>query len=217
MPISSFHGLRKNSVPTKPWNSTKTSPQKTSLRESPTHTARKRSYGVPRLWENEFQESFGEEQDEAKHFKSYRSPVATYTQKNYGKTPRRSSINSRPRSARQERGVKRRDTFPKFQGEISSLRTAERVFRRSKTDPSIIPDKKARKNSNKPPQRPTTLWTTDKKVEKASPKFHRRKVGGYCSRHCNINVKHKLLVLDAISGHLDYSSFAMQLLNLISK
>lgn len=174
MPISSFHGLRKNSVPSKPWNSTKSSSQKISPHDSPT---RKRSLGVPRLWENDFHEVYGEEPDYAKYFKGNRSPVITYTQRSYGKTPRKSSVNSRPRSARQERTLKRRDTFPKFSREIrSSQRVDESVFRRSKTDPSIISEKNIRKISNNPPRRPTSLWSVGKKEEKSPTKLRRRKV-----------------------------------------
>ena len=172
MPISSFHGLRRNSVPTKPWNCTKSSPQ----RASPTGTyTRKRSvFGVPQLWsENEF-----EEQDDAKYLKNNRSPVVSHTQRSYGKTSRKSSVNSRPSSVRQERwSLKRRETFPKFTGETCSPRTAAKDLRRSKTDPSIFPDKKARRNINKPLKRPTTLWNVGKKEDRSSTKFRRRKVG----------------------------------------
>lgn len=176
MPISSFHGLRRNSVPTKPWNSTKCSPQKNNPRESPTRT---RSFRVPRLWESGIHDVYEEDRDDAKHLKGYHSSVAIYTKNSYGngKTLRKSSMNPRPRSARQESRLKRRDTFPKFAGEISSTRrSTEQTFRRSKTDPSIVPEKRARKISNKTPKRPTSLWTVGKKEELASTKIRRQKV-----------------------------------------
>ena len=173
MPISSFHGLRKNSVPSKPWNSTKCSPQKNNPRESPTRT---QSFRVPRLWESGIHE---EDLDDAKYLKGYHSSVGIYTKNSYGngKALRKSSMTSRPRSAREESRLKRRDTFPKFAGEISSSRrTTEQNFRRSKTDPSIVPEKRARKNSNKTPKRPTSLWTVGRKEGFSSTKIRRQKV-----------------------------------------
>ena len=177
MPISSFHGLRKNSIPTKPWNSTKCSPQKNTPRESPT---RRWSFRVPRLWESGFHDVNEEDRDDAKYLKGYHSPVVISTKNSYGnrKTLRKSSMNSRPRGARQESRLKRRDTFPKFAGEISSTRCpTEQIFRRSKTDPSIVPEeKRTRKISNKPPKRPTSLWTLGKKEELSPTKTRRQKV-----------------------------------------
>lgn len=175
MPISSYHGLRKNSVPATPWNSTKTSPHRNGLSRShqTSNNSRKRPIGLPRLWDHE-EFLIDDEQDGDKCSKSYPSPVV--------RSYRRSSASSRPRSARlaTDRGLKRRDTFPKFAGEISDSYSTEgrRVYTRSKSDPSILAEKKRRKSSNTAPKRPSTLWTVGKRQDKSNSfSLRRRKVG----------------------------------------
>lgn len=179
MPISSFHGLRKNSIPTKPWNSTRSSPQ----RSSPTETRKRSIFGEPQLWtSNEFQDAFEDDQDIERYYnKCSGSPVVNHTPKSRGKTSRKPSLNSQPNSARIKRvGLKRRETFPKFSGECSRRSEASKVLRRSQTDPTIFPaDKKPRKDSYKPQKRPSLLWTVSKKEENSSTKFRRRKVSLY--------------------------------------
>lgn len=174
MPISSFHGLRRNSVPAKPWNSTKTSPQRTIPRDG---LIRKRSLGVPRLWEHDFQ-VVDELQDDAQCYKSSHS---SFVPQKSEKTARKFSLNLKSRNERQTREIKRRDTFPKF--EISSRRTSEKVLKRSKTDSSIsVPKKTVSKfkvTDSKSPKRPTSLWTTGKREERSSAKFRKRKVSSW--------------------------------------
>ena len=172
MPISSFHGLRRNSVPAKPWNSTKTSPQRTIPQDS---LFRKRSHGVPRLWEHDYQ-IVDELQGDAKCDKNSHS---SFVLQKSGKTTRKFSLNLKSRNERQSKEIKRRDTFPRF--EISSRRTSEKVLKRSRTDSSIsIPKKTVRKfkvTDNKFPKRPTSLWTTGpgKREERSPSKFRKRK------------------------------------------
>lgn len=171
MPISSFHGLRKNSVPANSWNSTRTSVQRNPSRGSTIATSyngRKRPVGVPRLWDNDYHEAFEKDRndDEAKYSRSCPN----------GRITRKLSGNSRPKSARlADRGLKRRDTFPRFAGEVGSTRTEGRVYRRSKSDPSLIAEKKRRKSSTKTPKRPSTLWTVGKREEKSSSSSLRRR------------------------------------------
>lgn len=179
MPISSFHGLRKNSVPTKPWNSTRSSPLRNSPRESPTR--KRSSVGAPRPWENGFPSVYDEERNDAKYSKTRYSPVVTCTPKDYGNGTdalRKSSLSFRTRNVRQERSLKRRDTFPKRNGGNYSTRTTNQALRRSKTDPSIVHEDGARKISNKPPKRPTCLWqtTSERELTKSPTKSRRRKV-----------------------------------------
>ncbi|XP_067040730.1 microtubule-associated tumor suppressor 1-like isoform X2 [Acropora muricata] len=175
MPISSFHGLRRNSVPAKPWNSTKTSPQRTIPRDS---LVRKRSLGVPRLWEHNFQ-VVDELQDDAKCHKNSHS---SFGLQKSGKTT--FSLNLKSRNERQSKEIKRRDTFPRF--EISSPRTSEKVLKRSKTDSSIIiPKKKTvrkfKDTDNKSPKRPSSLWIKGKREERSPSKFRKRKLGSAIS------------------------------------
>ena len=170
MPISSFHGLRRNSVPAKPWNSTKTSPQRTIPRDS---LVRKRSLGVPRLWEHNFQ-VVDELQGDAKYHKNSHS---SFGLQKSGKTT--FSLNLKSRNERQSKEIKRRDTFPRF--EISSPRTSEKVLKRSKTDSSIsVPKKKTvrkfKDTDNKSPKRPSSLWITGKREERSPSKFRKRRV-----------------------------------------
>lgn len=172
MPISSFHGLRKNSVPANSWNSTGrlNSAQKNPSRGTTRgYNGRKRSFGVPPLWDNDYHEAFKKDRDdnEDKYSKSYPS----------GRIQRKLSANSRPRSARlADRGLKRRDTFPRFAGEPGSSRTDGQNYRRSKSDPSIIAaEKKRRISSAKSPKRPSTLWTGSKREEKSSSSTSRRR------------------------------------------
>lgn len=173
MPISSFHGLRRNSVPAKPWNSTKTSPQRTIPRDS---LVRKRSLGVPRLWEHNFQ-VVDELQDDAKWHKNSHS---SFGLQKSGKTT--FSLNLKSRNERQSKEIKRRDTFPRF--EISSPRTSEKVLKRSKTDSSIIVPKKKtvrkfKDTDNKSPKRPSSLWIKGKREERSPSKFRKRKVSSW--------------------------------------
>ena len=156
MPISSFHGLRKNSVPANSWNSTRTSTHRSSSRGSPaSYNGRKTLFGVPRLWDNDNHAAFekNRDYDETKYSKSYSN----------GRISRKLSVSNRPRSARlADRGLKRRDTFPRFAGEIdgSSRRTeARQGYRRSKSDPSITAEKTRRKSSGstRTIKRPSTL------------------------------------------------------------
>ena len=175
MPISSFHGLRQNSVPAKPWNSTKTSPQRTIPRDS---LVRKRSLGVPRLWEHNFQ-VVDELQDDAKCHKLENSHSSLGLQKS-GKTTFLLKLKSR--NERQSKEIKRRDTFPRF--EISSPRTNEKVLKRSKTDSSIIVPKKKtvrkfKDTDNKSPKRPSSLWIKGKREERSPSKFRKRKVSSW--------------------------------------
>ncbi|KAL9973046.1 hypothetical protein ACROYT_G019453 [Oculina patagonica] len=176
MPISSFHGLRKNSVPVNAWNSTRTSVQRNPSRGSAivtSYNGRKRPVGVPRLWDNDYHEAFDKDRndDEEKYSRSYPN----------GRILRRLSATSRPKSARLvDRGLKRRDTFPRFAAEIGSTRTEGRDYRRSKSDPSIIAEKKRRKSSTKTPKRPSTLWTVGKKEEKCSSSTSRRRKVNNC-------------------------------------
>ncbi|XP_074619535.1 uncharacterized protein LOC141878474 [Acropora palmata] len=175
MPISSFHGLRRNSVPAKPWNSTKTSPQRTIPRDS---LVRKRSLGVPRLWEHNFQ-VVDELQGDAKYHKNSHS---SFGLQKSGKTT--FSLNLKSRNERQSKEIKRRDTFPRF--EISSPRTSEKVLKRSKTDSSIsVPKKKTvrkfKDTDNKSPKRPSSLWITGKREERSPSKFRKRRLGSAIS------------------------------------
>lgn len=185
MPISSFHGLRKNSVPAKAWNSTKTPQRSPPSRSSATsNNARKIPYGLPRLWDNEYHEAFvidredDREHDDAKYSKSYPSSGVACTQKSNGRICRKLSANSRPKSARlPDRGLKRRDTFPRFAAEnAGSPRTEGHDYKRSKSDPSIGAEKKQRKGSIKSLKRPSTLWTVGKREDKPSSALRKRKV-----------------------------------------
>ena len=170
MPISSFHGLQRNSVPAKPWNSTKTSPQKTNARD---RLVRKQSFGVPRLLEHEAQNVYYLQAD-TRDLKSLHSSVVTHTQKN-SNMGRKLSLRSR-----RSRELKRRDTFPKHEAGEIGTRTNDSALKRSKTDPSIgIPKKvpgKFKVTDNKTPKRPTTLCTTTKRDERSPTKFRKRKV-----------------------------------------
>lgn len=170
MPISSYHGLRKNSVPATPWNSTKISPHKNLSRSNSTsYNSSKRPLGLPRLWNPE-EFLIDDEQGGDKYSKS--CPSSTVH------SSRKPLVNSRPRSARSaaDRRLKRRDTFPKFASEF--YRNESREYRRSKSDPSILAKKKQRKSSITAPKRPSTLWTVGKRQEKPnSSSARRRKVG----------------------------------------
>lgn len=170
MPISSFHGLRKNSVPANSWNSTRSPAQRNpSCSSQTTNKTRKRIFGVPRLWDNEYDEAFAidREEGEVTYSKSYPN----------GRISRKLSANSRPKSARlADRGLKRRDTFPRFAGEIGASRMEGQDYKRSKSDPSITAEKKRRKSSTKSPKRPSALWTVGKRGENSSSTLRKRKV-----------------------------------------
>lgn len=171
MPISSFHGLRKNSVPAKSWNSTRTSGQRNpSCNNQTSNWTRTRPYGVPRLWDNEYDDGFAidREEGDVRNFKGF---------PDVSRISRKLSASSRPRSARfADRGLKRRDTFPRFAGEIGVARMEGQDYKRSKSDPSITAEKKRRKISAKSPKRPSSLWTAGKRGENYSSTFRKRKV-----------------------------------------
>ena len=172
MPISSFHGLRKNSVPANSWNSTRTYVQRNPSYNNQTvsNNTRKRHFGVPRLWDNEYDDGFAIDRDEGdvRSSKGYSDA---------SRVSRKLSASSRPKSARPaDRGLKRRDTFPRFAGEIGTARMEGRDYKRSKSDPSITAGKKRRKSSAKSPKRPSSLWTAGKRGENHSSTFRKRKV-----------------------------------------
>lgn len=172
MPISSFHGLRKNSVPANSWNSTRTSaPRSPSYNNQTSNYTRKRHLGVPRLWDNEYDETFDLDRKESE----VRYSKGLYPD---GRISRKLSASSRPKSARlADRGLKRRDTFPRFAGENGTSRMKGQDYKRSKSDPSITADKKRRKSSTKSPKRPSTLWTAGKRGENSPSTVRKRKVG----------------------------------------
>lgn len=171
MPISSFHGLRKNSVPANSWNSTRTSVQRTpSCNNQTSNNTRKRHFGVPRLWDNEYDDGFAIDREEGDVRNSKGYPDVS-------RISRKLSASSRPRSARlADRGLKRRDTFPRFAGEIGAPHMEGKDFKRSKSDPSIAAEKKRRKNIAKSSKRPSSLWTASKRGENYSSTFRKRKV-----------------------------------------
>jgi len=171
MPISSFHGLRKNSVPANSWNSTRNSLQRNpSCNNQASHNARKRHFGVPRLWDNEYDDGFAIDREEGAVRCSKGFPDGS-------RLSRKLSASSRPRSARlADKGLKRRDTFPRFVGEIGASRKEGQDYKRSKSDPSITAGKKRRKSSAKSLKRPSSLWTAGKRGENYSSTLRKRKV-----------------------------------------
>ena len=172
MPISSFHGLRKNSVPANSWNSTRTSAQSRnpSCNNQTSNNTRKRHFGVPRLWDNEYDEVFAIDREEGEVRYSKGFPDGS-------RISRKLSASSRPRSARlADRGLKRRDTFPRFAGEIGTSRMKGQDYKRSKSDPSITAENKRKKNSTKCPKRPSSLWTAGKRGENSSSTVRKSKV-----------------------------------------
>jgi len=171
MPISSFHGLRKNSVPANSWNSTRTSLQRNpSCNNRTSNNARKRHLSVPRLWDSENDDGFAidRKEGEVRYSKGFSDG---------SQISRKLSANSRSRSARlADRGLKRRDTFPRFVGEIGASRMEGQDYKRSKSDPSITAEKKRKKSSTKSPKRPSSLWTAGKRGENYSSTLRKRKV-----------------------------------------
>ena len=196
MPISSFHGLKDNSVQT--WTTTKSS-QRNSPRKGSggrSNYQRKLSLGSRRNWErgyvdgHKLPENEGRRLTTTRYSKVWIHSVVDDTRKSKDRITARTTLKYyRLQVQPNERKLARRDTFPNFRYDNAPPKLPAREFERSKSDPSISLEKTKMMGSSRSPRKSSSLWKGKTNVVLSS-KQRDNKV----SHKCESSTRHIFLI-----------------------